>query len=89
MAITEQEILKAIEEAEQEQKAARLNVSSCKRAVMDAETRLIEANLHQEKLVEDLRVWRCTTVRYEPDARDHAIEDFRAKMPDLKKKGYL
>lgn len=89
MAITEQEILKAIAEAELEQKEARGLVAFHKKAAVDAESRLIAANLHREKLAEDLRVWHNTTVKHELDARDREIEAFRAKMEDFKKRGLL
>lgn len=85
----EQAILAAIKEAEIEQKDARKQVDNLKTQILNAETRLIAANLLREKLVEELRVCRNTTVRYEETPRDREIAAFRAKMEDFKKRGLL
>lgn len=79
--ITEQEILAAIKEVEVEQKEARQSVAFHKKAAVDAETRLIAANLQFEKLKEQLRVYRVITPRDEETPRDVEIERFRALLP--------
>ena len=84
--ITEQEILAAIKEVEVEQKEARQAVAFHKKAAVDAETRLIAANLQFEKLKEQLRVYRIVTPRHEDTPRDAEIERFRTILPDLIKK---
>jgi hypothetical protein len=86
MTTKEQEILAAIKEVEVEQKNVRSLVERYKRALLDAESDLIAANLLKEKLVEDLRVHRITTVKVEKSHRDLEIEAFRAKLPELLKK---
>lgn len=86
MAATEQELLKAIAEVELEQKEARSLVAFHKRAAIDAESSLIAANLTRERLAEELRRLRLSTVRYEMSAEDKDIEEFRARLPDLLKK---
>jgi hypothetical protein len=85
----EQEILAAIKNAELQQKEARQSVERAKRALLDAETDLIAANLLQEKLKEELRVLRNTIPRKEETPRDKEIAEFRAKMDDYKKRGLL
>ncbi len=84
MTITEQEILAAIKEIELEQKEARASVAFHKKAAVEAESRLIAANLRFENLNEQLRVHRVTSVRKEATAYDREIEEFRKKLP-----GYL
>lgn len=85
----EQEILAAIKDAEAEQKEARSQVDRLKKELLDAETCLIAATLHRERLAEDLRVYRNTTPRHEETLRDKEIADFRAKMEGFKKSGLL
>lgn len=82
----EQQILQAIKEIAIEQKEARDQVSFHKRAAVDAESRLIEANLQRERLNEQLRVWRLTTPRYEETPRDREIAHLREVLPELLKK---
>lgn len=79
--ITEQEILAAIKEVEVEQKEARTLVAFHKKAAVDAETRLIAANLQSEKLKEQLRVYRVVTPRDEETPDDLEIKRFRALLP--------
>jgi len=85
----EQEILAAIKEVEIEKRDARNKVDSLKRSLLDAESDLIAANLHLERLKEELRVHRNTTPKHEPTLREKDIEAFRAKMEDFKKRGLL
>lgn len=85
VAITEQDILNQIKEIEVEQKEARGLVTFHKRAAIDAETRLIAANLKAESLKEQLRVHRITTPRHEETDQDRDLIRFRSKLPELLK----
>lgn len=85
----EQEILAAIKETEVEKRDARNKVDNLKKSLLDAESDLIAANLRLERLKEELRVHRNTTVKHEPTQREKDIEAFRAKMDDFKKRGLL
>lgn len=83
---TEQEILKAIAEVELKQKDARNLITFHKKAAIDAESDLIEANLHRERLAEQLRRLRLSTVRHDLSKEDIELEEFRARLPELLKK---
>ena len=82
----EQQILQAIKEIALEQKEAREQVAYHKRAAVNAESRLITANLQRERLNEQLRVWRITTPQYEETPRDRDIAHLREVLPELLKK---
>lgn len=81
--LTQEELLQKIKEAAVEQKDARNQLAALKRQCLDAETHLIHCNLNYERLVEDLRVCRNTTVSYELTEREKDIERFRQVLPDL------
>lgn len=89
MLTKEQEILAAIKEVEVERRDARNKVDSLKKSLLDAESDLIAANLHLERLKEELRVVRMTTPKHEMSQREKDIEEFRSKMEDFKKRGLL
>lgn len=82
----EKEILQAIEENSLEQKEAKDQVAYHKKAAVDAESRLIAANIRASNLKEELRVYRITTPRYEETPRDREIAELREKLPELLKK---
>lgn len=84
--LTQEELLQKIKEAVVEQKAARNAVTTLKRQLLDAESQVIFCNLTHERLVEDLRVCRNTTVSYELTEREKDIERFRQVLPDLLKR---
>jgi hypothetical protein len=86
MPTPEKQLLQKIKEAEVEQVNARQRIVDIKRAAMDAETLLIECNLHQERLVEELRVLRLRAVDREPTPDEKDIARFRLVLPDLLKK---
>jgi hypothetical protein len=86
MPTPEQMLLEKIKEAEVEQVSARMRIVELKRNIMDAETNLIECNLHQERLVEELRVLRLRTVNREQTPEQKEIERFRLVLPELLKK---
>lgn len=84
--MNEEQILQAIKEVALEQKEARDQVSFHKKAAVEAESRLIAANLHRERLNEQLRVYRLITPRYEETPRDRDIAHLREVLPELLKK---
>ena len=86
MAITEQEILDSIKEVALEQTNARMQIAFHKKAAVDAESDLINANLRSERLIEQLRVCRVTTVSYEKTEDQKIIDAFRLRLPELLKK---
>lgn len=81
--LTQEEILKLIAASEIEQKDARTRVAALKRELLDAETNLISCNLNTERLIEELRVCRNTTVCCELTEREKDIERFRLALPEL------
>jgi hypothetical protein len=83
MQMTEEDILLQLSEAEEDyQRASRLHVKA-KKAVVDAETIVIEAKLRFEKFVEALRIFRNSHVQPEVILRDQEIEKFRQDHPEL------
>jgi hypothetical protein len=81
----EQEILDKIKDAETEQKEARTLVAFHKKAAIDAETRLIAANLTLEGLKENLRVYLLKYPHYEETYNEKDIREFRERLPELLK----
>lgn len=86
MTITEDTLLKQIEEVEEERKGARVRITQLKRELLNAETDLISANLRQEGLKESLRVHRASIVDHSLTDREKDIERFRLAHPGLMKK---
>lgn len=80
---TEQEILNSLKEAEVERKEAVGQLAFHKKAVTDAESNLIAANIKIQRIKEQLRVHRNTTVRHEVSSREKELIEFRRKYPDL------
>ena len=83
--MTEEELLNKIKEADVELHNATLAVSNAKRAHTHAETAYLEAKLCKDRLLEELRVYRITTVDYEMDYREKDIARFKKVLPDLLK----
>lgn len=81
--MTEAELLKLIAAADVELHNATLAVSAAKRMHVDAETLYLETKLAKERLVEELRVHRLTTVDYEMDHREKDIARFKEALPDI------
>jgi hypothetical protein len=84
--VTQEEILKQIEDVEIDRRDAAKQMAFHKKAAMEAESRLIEANLIKEKLKEQLRVLRHRTISVELTLREQDIAEFKAKLPELMKK---
>jgi t-SNARE complex subunit (syntaxin) len=83
--MTEDDLLRLIAVAEVELHNAALAVSSAKRAHTHAETSYLEAKLCKDRLLEELRVYRITTVDYEMDYREKDIARFKKALPDILK----
>ena len=81
--MTEQELINKLAEADREVTDAKKALAEAKKRWTDAETNLISAKINRDRIKEDLRVYRRTTVRYDPDARDLEIERFRKDNPEV------
>lgn len=84
--MTEEELMALLNEVAIVQKDARAQIAFHKRAILEAESTLIEANIRSEKLKEQLRIRRVTTVSYEQTHEEKIIEDFKLKLPELLEK---
>lgn len=80
---TEQELMNGLAEAEKELHDAKRALAEAKKRWTDAETNVISAKLKKDRIKEELRVYRKTTPKYEPDQRDLDIERFREENPEL------
>jgi hypothetical protein len=69
----EQQLLSEIKEANTELQNARMAFAEAKRRLIDAESNVINAKLHVEKLTEELRVIRVREVI--PDERYDLYDD--------------
>jgi hypothetical protein len=81
--VSVQELIDQIAAAELDREAAQKRLRQAKKAMMDAETDLIEAKLRKEKLTEKLREFRMQDPVFVPEARDKEIADFCARFPEL------
>jgi len=83
---TEQEILSKIKEIQVEQNDARCSVALHKKAAVEAESRLIAANLQLDKLNEQLRLARLRNPIQEETTREKDIREFKDRLPEILKK---
>ena len=83
---TEQEILQAIEDNNQLREKAKRQMETHKRALLDAESLLIECNITRDRLKEQLRVCKARTVSYAMTDREKDIEAFKSRQEELYKK---
>jgi len=81
--MTEQEILDQIEEVEHDRKNAKRKLASAKKLLMDMETKIIELNLQKAKLMEDLRVFKLTSIIQPKTPYELEIERFRQNNPEI------
>ncbi len=81
--MSEQELVEQLKEAEKELAQAQSKLASAKKVWTEAETKLIDAKIHLERVKEALRALRARTPKYEPSPRDEAIEQFRKDFPEL------
>jgi hypothetical protein len=79
----ENELLSKLAEAEKELHEARNALAEAKKKWTTAETNVISAKINRDRVREELRVYRNTTPRYEPDAQDLDLERFRKENPEL------
>lgn len=80
---SEQELLSKLAEAEKELHDARNSLADAKRKWTAAETNVISAKLHRDRVKEELRVHRNTTPKYEPTPADLDLQRFRDENPEL------
>ena len=83
--MTEADLLNKIAELDIELINAKLVHVNAKRTAMHAETIFIECKIAKERAVEELRVYRNTTVDYEPTHQEKDIARFKAALPNLLK----
>lgn len=81
--MSEQELIDQLTEAEKELAQAQNRLASAKKIWTEAETKLIDAKIHLERVKEALRAYRACTPKYEPSLRDESIEQFRKDHPEL------
>jgi chromosome segregation ATPase len=79
---TIQELQQQIQEVEKNRQSIKKKITSLKKKLVENESDLIEATLQQERLIEQLRVARYTTVSLESSERDKEIEGFRSRHPE-------
>jgi hypothetical protein len=86
MPTPEEMLIQKIEEVEVERVNARLRIAKAKREALDAESDLIEHSINKDRLIEQLRVVRITTVDYSKTKEEKDIDRLRSIMPELLKK---
>lgn len=83
----EESLLQQLKEMESLRAEAVDKHAQAKKAVMDAETRLIEITLRRDRVKEQLRMWRYANVDdMETVDREEDIERFRKVLPELMEK---
>jgi len=86
MPTPEEMLIQKIEEVEVERVNARLRIAKAKREALDAESDLIEHSINKDRLIEQLRVVRISTVDYSKTKEEKDLDRLRSIMPDLLKK---
>jgi len=81
--MTEQEVTDALALTASAVEEAKANLLKTKWAVIDAETRLIEAKITHDRAKEALRVYKNTTPKHIMERRDLEIEKFRDDHKEL------
>lgn len=84
--MTEQELIHAIAEAEQDRLRFKGKISQLQKQIMHQETDLIESIIRKDRLVEQLRQFRNNDPTHVPDLRDLEIAAFRKVLPACLKK---
>ena len=82
---TEQEILERLAVAQREYEYARQRLIGAKKTVVVAETESINHKIHMEKIEEELRVHRATTMSAHPEIESRVLEidQFRQDNPEV------
>ena len=86
MPTPEEILIHKIEEVEVERVNARLRIAKAKQEAVDAESDLIEHSINKDRLIEQLRVVRITTVDYSKTKEEKDLDRLRSIMPELLKK---
>lgn len=81
--MTEQELLDKLSDADREVQEAKRALLEAKKRWTDAETALIGATIHRDRVQEALRVHRNTTPKKELSPNKKEVEAFRQKFPEL------
>lgn len=81
-----EELLQELDALNSTAQDLRHSLSQLKKYVIDVESRLIETTLKRERVIEQLRVLRNSTVSTEITERQNDIDRFRRILPDLMKK---
>lgn len=84
--MNEQELLNAIQKAEEDRKIFKRKITLLKQEINERESDLIEASIRKDRLIERLRVHKSTVPRYLPDEREKEIQAFKEVFPELSKK---
>lgn len=84
--LMEQNILDRIKETETDRSDARSLVAYHKKAVDEAESRLIAASITLTNLKEELRMHLAKYPHYQEGQREKDIREFRERHPELIKK---
>lgn len=86
MPTPEEILIQKIEEVEVERVNARSRIAKAKREAVDAESDFIEHSINKDRLIEQLRVVRITTVDYSKTKEEKDLDRLRSIMPELLKK---
>lgn len=81
--MSEEELLKAIKEADSEIKEFRMRVTTHRELMLHYETELIAQKLRKASLEENLRVLYEKKIPIDISEHDLEIENFRKKYPEL------
>lgn len=82
----ENDLLNGIDNAERDRKHYKDTIRRLQKELADAESYLIEATIRRDRLKENLRVHRITTVKVVYTERERDIDSLRDKLPELMKK---
>lgn len=80
---TPEELLQDLAALNESAQDLRDNLSLLKKHLTEVESQLIATNLKRERIIEQLRVLRNSTVSLEITERQNEIERFRQILPDL------
>lgn len=83
MKLTEEQLQMKLEEINRELDEARRQLKACKSSLSSAEDNFISLKLHQERLVEELRVIDSSKVKVEVCHNQLDIERFKLALPEL------
>jgi len=79
----EQELIRDLQNAEEELSIAQRALAEAKKRWTDAETLVIDCKIHRDRMKDALRDYRVRTPKYEPTKRDEDIEQYRQNNPEV------